>query len=136
MGEIAEMMLDGTMCEGCGEFFDDIINGGEAPGYPRRCRACRVPTPKGYLRPTSQPQKPLPQPPLGAKDIKWLKHLLDFTDRPLGMYPGDHWSLAPARFEKLAKRGLVRLYEPHNMAHKARAVITDAGRAALKGETS
>lgn len=32
MGEIAEMMLDGTMCEGCGEFLD-----GESPGYPRYC---------------------------------------------------------------------------------------------------
>ena len=32
MGEIAEMMLDGTMCEGCGEFLD-----GEGAGYPRYC---------------------------------------------------------------------------------------------------
>jgi len=37
MGEIAEMMLDGTMCEGCGEFMNI---GGEAPGYPQRCAAC------------------------------------------------------------------------------------------------
>lgn len=32
MGEIAEMMLDGTMCECCGEFLD-----GEAEGFPRYC---------------------------------------------------------------------------------------------------
>ena len=37
MGEIAEMMLDGTMCEGCGEFMNI---GGEAPGYPQRCASC------------------------------------------------------------------------------------------------
>lgn len=37
MGEIAEMMLDGTMCEGCGE----IMTLGEPPGYPVRCAACR-----------------------------------------------------------------------------------------------
>lgn len=37
MGEIAEMMLDGTMCEGCGEFMNI---GGEPPGYPQRCAAC------------------------------------------------------------------------------------------------
>ena len=37
MGEIAEMMLDGTMCEGCGEFMDI---GGEPAGYPVRCAAC------------------------------------------------------------------------------------------------
>lgn len=36
MGEIAEMMLNGLMCEGCGEFMDDH----EEPGYPRRCAAC------------------------------------------------------------------------------------------------
>ena len=33
MGEIAEMMLDGTMCEACGVFIDE----GEADGYPRYC---------------------------------------------------------------------------------------------------
>ena len=37
MGEIAEMMLDGTMCEGCGEFMNI---GGEPAGYPVRCAAC------------------------------------------------------------------------------------------------
>lgn len=34
MGEIAEMMLDGTLCEGCGEFMGNTI------GYPRRCAGC------------------------------------------------------------------------------------------------
>lgn len=32
MGEIAEMHLDGTLCECCGTFLD-----GETPGYPRYC---------------------------------------------------------------------------------------------------
>ena len=32
MGEYAEMLLDGTCCEGCGEFM-----GGGSPGYPRYC---------------------------------------------------------------------------------------------------
>ena len=36
MGEIADMMLDGTLCEWCGEYIDD---GGDA-GYPRLCGAC------------------------------------------------------------------------------------------------
>lgn len=49
MGEIADMMLDGTLCEGCGEIMDDMIDGhdededqdeDDAPGYPRRCAAC------------------------------------------------------------------------------------------------
>lgn len=32
MGEIADMMLDGTMCEGCGAFIDDA-----GYGIPRYC---------------------------------------------------------------------------------------------------
>lgn len=32
MGEIAEMMLDGTLCEACGTFIDE---GGD--GFPRYC---------------------------------------------------------------------------------------------------
>jgi len=35
MGEIAEMMLDGTLCEGCGVYLD-----GETVDYPRLCHGC------------------------------------------------------------------------------------------------
>ncbi len=35
MGEIAEMMMDGTLCEGCGVFLNDDV-----PGYPCRCGDC------------------------------------------------------------------------------------------------
>lgn len=47
MGEIAEMMLDGTMCAGCGEFFHD----GDDSSFPRYCAGCSpdyedVPVPK------------------------------------------------------------------------------------------
>lgn len=40
MGEIAEMMLDGDLCEGCGVYMGD-------PGYglPRRCADCQKPGP-------------------------------------------------------------------------------------------
>ena len=34
MGEIAEMMLDGTLCEGCGEYMGDEV------GFPRLCAGC------------------------------------------------------------------------------------------------
>ncbi|MCA0421901.1 MAG: hypothetical protein LCH61_01030 [Proteobacteria bacterium] len=33
MGEYAEMMLDGTCCEGCGEYL------GDGDGFPRYCSA-------------------------------------------------------------------------------------------------
>lgn len=35
MGEISEMMLDGTLCEGCGEFLNE-----DPPGYPCYCAGC------------------------------------------------------------------------------------------------
>lgn len=35
MGEIAEMMLDGDLCEGCG-----VYMGSAGQGFPRRCRDC------------------------------------------------------------------------------------------------
>lgn len=37
MGEIADMMLDGTMCQGCGVWLHD---GADGPGYPGYCRSC------------------------------------------------------------------------------------------------
>ena len=36
MGEIADMMLDGTLCEQCGEFIDDD------GGFPRLCASCEA----------------------------------------------------------------------------------------------
>jgi predicted Zn-ribbon and HTH transcriptional regulator len=35
MGDVADMMLDGTLCEGCGVYLD-----GEADDIPRRCPSC------------------------------------------------------------------------------------------------
>lgn len=34
MGDIAEMMLEGILCEGCGEYM------GAACGHPRKCGGC------------------------------------------------------------------------------------------------
>lgn len=35
MGDIADMMLDGTLCEGCGEFLNE-----DPPGFPSYCEGC------------------------------------------------------------------------------------------------
>lgn len=35
MGKVAEMMLDGTLCQVCGDFMGDDC------GYPRTCAACQ-----------------------------------------------------------------------------------------------
>lgn len=53
MGEVAEMMLDGTLCQQCGVFIDDAAEGTTwNPGVPRSCRHCRRgerrPKPKGH----------------------------------------------------------------------------------------
>ena len=40
MGEIAEMMLDGTLCEGCGEYMGDGVDDDDTPGFPVRCETC------------------------------------------------------------------------------------------------
>ena len=45
MGSIAELHLDGTLCECCGCLMEDLIpeKGDvlkEAPGYPRTCEDC------------------------------------------------------------------------------------------------
>lgn len=37
MGEIADMIIDGTLCERCGLYIDD----NEPPGYPRLCEDCQ-----------------------------------------------------------------------------------------------
>lgn len=36
MGEVADMMLEGILCEGCGVYLGDEI------GYPRRCKDCET----------------------------------------------------------------------------------------------
>lgn len=36
MGEIADLLIDGTLCRDCGAVMDD----GDSPGYPRWCNAC------------------------------------------------------------------------------------------------
>ncbi len=40
MGDVADMMLDGTLCEGCGVYL------GSTAGVPMRCRDCKGDTPQ------------------------------------------------------------------------------------------
>jgi len=42
MGDIAEMMLEGTLCVQCGEF----IENGAPLGFPRYCTGCQPKRPK------------------------------------------------------------------------------------------
>ena len=55
MGEIADMMLDGTMCAGCGVWMDD---GNDGPGFPQYCYNCR--REERENTPQQQPERPHP----------------------------------------------------------------------------
>lgn len=49
MGDIADAMLDGTLCETCGILMEDMTEeGAEPPGYPRQCADCAEETSDGY----------------------------------------------------------------------------------------
>jgi len=37
MGDIADMVLDGVLCQYCGALMEDEAG----PGYPRTCRDCK-----------------------------------------------------------------------------------------------
>jgi hypothetical protein len=44
MGQHADDILDGLVCEGCGEWMDDVLACDgvfEAQGHPRRCDGCK-----------------------------------------------------------------------------------------------
>lgn len=40
MGEHANDILEGSVCQECGEWFDDVLDGKDPPGYPRICNSC------------------------------------------------------------------------------------------------
>lgn len=52
MGDVADMMLDGTLCQGCGVFLNE-----DAPGFPCSCRNCKAEEKKGKAA-AYQPPKP------------------------------------------------------------------------------
>lgn len=55
MGEIADMMIDGTMCP-CGQFIDD---GADGPGYPQFCSPqCEQDYGGGESEPANKPKDP------------------------------------------------------------------------------
>lgn len=123
MGEIAEMMLDGTMCAGCGEWMGD-----EGDGFPRYCAACRPPRHHQKRQAVAKPIAPASLSPKLIKRLEWIR---DRTDSYAGMYPGDYLDAATKQHSQLIRHGLIEIFEPHNPAHKERVVVTGAGRSML-----
>ena len=66
MGEIAEMMLDGTLCESCG-----VALGGEPSGYPQYCSPqCAEDAGFSFKNNQSKMKKPMERCPYCAKMVK------------------------------------------------------------------
>ncbi len=61
MGEIADLMVNGDICEGCG-----VELQGEGDGYPRRCAGCGGSTPEMDWDDEDDDDAPLLQPPPNA----------------------------------------------------------------------
>ncbi len=118
MGEMAEYILNGDDCQVCGEYI------GEGDGYPRSCSSC-------VKEDEEEPAKDLKN--TGQKMGKKMRRALQYPkDCQGGMYPGCHWDLAPSMLARLAKWGFVETYQPHNLVHKTRCILTPKGEAAYK----
>lgn len=68
---------------------------------------------------------------LNRKLRKTLERVRQASDSLSGMYPGEHWDMAPRQHQQLYRMGFVKVHIPDNPVHKERAVITWEGRAAL-----
>lgn len=138
MGAIADMMLDGTMdCE-TGEWNFD---GEDGPGWPMTSAEAAAfsrdnAAPDRSRTPITNHKKRAARAamaaasPLGKKHRRWLA---EAAYAPGGTcYPGVLADAAPGVLRDLERMGFVTLYEPHNPVHKARYVITAAGREKLE----
>ncbi len=122
MGEIADMMMEGQMCQGCGEIM------GDGDGYPVFCDSCQEENGCDEHGEKIKTVKVV----LGKKFVNRLMLCRDLTDRQIGMYAGDYLESAPTQYKRLCDLGFAAVEEPHNQVHKDRVVITNAGREYLK----
>lgn len=79
MGDVADMMLDGTLCERCGVVLDET---GEGVGHPLLCASCLYDSCQGVTPPgREEPRRnPYRCPLCGRKARHWfgvLVHLVD-----------------------------------------------------------
>lgn len=127
MGDVADAMIEGFLCECCGTFID-----GEEPGYPRycspQCARDRGASPEPSRKSKKKAQKPYQHSSMRKRDAAWLR--LSAAEGAAG-YLGVQWDMCPSAFHRLKRLGFVEGFTPHNPAHKDRAVATEAGHAKL-----
>jgi len=67
MGEIADMMINGELCEWCGDYL------GDDAGYPRLCPACQAESRKdGPLHASLENEKEKVKCPTCGKRVKFI----------------------------------------------------------------
>lgn len=81
MGDYADGILDGLVCEDCGEFID-----GDAPGFPRLCDACQ----QGTRRTSSKKKRRTHQADL---DFQHAKQILTHADCKLIRHTKYHFQI-------------------------------------------
>lgn len=129
MGEIAEMMLDGTLCEGCGSYIDD--DGAE--GMPRYCSPQCARDRGAATGDRGRKKRQIVPFVMRKQDRRWLERVAMESNASGPMYAGMRADFLPSGPSgRLRKAGLIRSESPHNPVHKDRWVITDAGRMALE----
>lgn len=142
MGDIADMMLDGTLCECCGEYIGHGDQG--YPGYcSAECARNRGAEPE-QIKKRAGFQGSATNQPIAKKLVKRLEQLAlcgtkDGSLSPKkgeAMYAGALWEHASSQYERLRQRGFVECRIPHNAIHKARAVITPEGQHFLSSRKS
>lgn len=111
MGDVADMMLDGTLCEVCGVHLVQ-----QPPGHPRRCSSCAKASGRSYV--TKEGRVCGPE-QLGKKRLLRLRMLKNAGAK------GRALSEAPGQSESLRRAGYATV-------NGEQVFITEAGRAALK----
>ena len=97
MGEMAEAMLNGEFCQGCGEFL------GDGDGYPTFCRGCRK---------TERPERET-RPMVGDDLLRFVcgGHKLAARFKAIvqasTLVKPTRWEDAPKQHNKLFGRGLI-----------------------------
>lgn len=83
MGEAAEDILEGRVCEQCGEWLSDVLEGADGPGHPRRCSHCR---PNTRRRKTKQ-KKAANRPVIIQPGKTSAGGIVNMGAAPLTLYP-------------------------------------------------
>jgi hypothetical protein len=115
MGDVADMLLDGTLCECCGTYIDD-----EGGGIPRYCSPQCAKDRGADMTSFHVPERRV-RPPKMVRAMRWLAA----SASPEGVDK----ERAPSQLAWLAKRGLVRAAVGDGFTVY---VITEAGDAALR----